>query len=105
MEGGEDSQTPNQPPTLHYQHSTTGVLLLTDSGDAPEVLPEALHEDFEQVFDFVEKHLTIDHFPEPAGQALARYNWKTVNTDSTPTAIRVASLLFSSFSRICCSVL
>ncbi|KAK0516250.1 hypothetical protein JMJ35_000853 [Cladonia borealis] len=58
--GGEDSQTPSQPPTLHYQHSTTGVLLLTALGDAPKISPEALQEDFEQVFDYVEKHLTID---------------------------------------------
>ena len=93
MEGGEDSQTPNQPPTLHYQHSTTGVLLLTAMGDAPKISPEALQEDFEQVFDFVEKHLTIDYYAKP-GETLARYNWKTANTDSTPTAIRLASVYF-----------
>lgn len=93
MEGGEDSQTPNQPPTLHYQHSTTGVLLLTALGDAPRILPETLQEDFEQVFDYVEKHLTIDYFPEP-GEALARYNWRRANTNSTPTTIRLASVYF-----------
>ena len=93
MEGGEDVQTPNQPPTLHYQHSTTGVLLLTALGDSPKILPETLQEDFEQVFDYVEEHLTIDYFPEP-GEALARYNWRRANTDPTPTAIRLASVYF-----------
>lgn len=93
MEGGEDVQTPNQPPISHYQHSTTGALLLTALGDAPPISPECLQEDFDQVFDYVEKHLTIDYFAED-GQALARYNWKSVDIASTPTAIRLASVYF-----------
>ena len=93
MEGGEDVQTPNQPPRLHYQHSTTGVLLLTALGDAPKISPEALQEDFEQVFDYVENHLTIDYFPG-IGAAFARYNWRIAKVDSTPTAIRLASVYF-----------
>ena len=91
MEGGEDSQTLNQPPKLHYQHSTTGVMLLTALGDAPKILPETLQEDFERVFDYVEKHLTIDYVPEP-GETLARYKWRRVSTNYTPTAIRLASV-------------
>lgn len=93
MEGGEDSQTPNQPPRLHYQHSTTGVLLLTALGDAPKIPPETLQEDFEQVLDYVENHLSIDYFPQP-GEALARYNWRVAEPDPTPSAIRLASVYF-----------
>lgn len=73
MEEGEDVQTPNQPPISHYQHSTTGALLLTSLGDAPKISPESLQEDFDQAFDYVEKHLIIDYFAED-GKALARYN-------------------------------
>ena len=93
MEGGEDVQNPNQLPILHYQHSTTGALLLTSLGDAPQISPESLQEDFDQVFDYVENHLTIGYFPDD-GSTYARYNWKTVNNESTPTAIRLASVYF-----------
>ncbi|MCJ1360728.1 MAG: hypothetical protein MMC33_010737 [Icmadophila ericetorum] len=93
MEGGEDEQNPNQLPILHYQHSTTGALLLTALGDAPQLSPESLQEDFDQVFDYVGNHLTIGYFPED-GRTFARYNWKTVNTNSTPFATRLASVYF-----------
>ena len=65
------AKIPNLPPTLHYQHNRTGVLIWKALGSALKISPETLQEDFEQVFDYVENRLTIAYFPEP-GAALAR---------------------------------
>ncbi|CAF9942734.1 hypothetical protein IMSHALPRED_004609 [Imshaugia aleurites] len=87
-------QLPDTPRILHYQFNTMGAMLLSALGNAPNLHPEILQEDFEHVFEYIEEQLSItfvhgDPIPE------ARYLWKHVDKPPKAVAMSLASIHFS----------
>lgn len=56
-------QPPNTPRILHYQFTTSGSMLLGALGNAPDLHPAVLQEDFESVFEYIEEHLSMTFVP------------------------------------------
>ncbi|KAI4108350.1 MAG: hypothetical protein LQ339_002251 [Xanthoria mediterranea] len=81
-------------PLLHYQHKTTGAMLLTALGHVSDILPETLQEDFEQVFEYIEEVLTVEYTCRN-GMIYVEYRWREIDKKATPMALRLASVYFS----------
>ncbi|KAI4232180.1 MAG: hypothetical protein L6R40_007495 [Gallowayella cf. fulva] len=90
----EHQQLPDTPLILHYQHRTVGAMLLTALGDAPSIGPEILQEDFESVFNYIEKSLTLEYAYDSVGRH-ARYHWEPPDDKPRTIAKRLASGYFS----------
>lgn len=89
----ELQQLPNIPPILHYQFKTSGSMLLGALGNAPDLHPAVLQEDFEWVFKYIEEHLSMTFVP---GYSIsAKYQWKHVDESPKAIAMSLASIHFS----------
>lgn len=84
----------NTPLVLHYQHRTTGAMLLTALGHVFDILPETLQDDFEKVFDYIEGVLTVEYTCR-VGALAAEYRWRDCGKKSTSMETRLASIYFS----------
>ena len=89
----EFRQLPDTPLILHYQFCTTGAMLLTALQHAPDIQPEVLQTDFEQVSEYVEQHLTIGFTCSEKGVS-AVYNWKEAAKAPISLAVRLATMYF-----------
>ena len=86
-------QLPNTPPVLHYQFKTSGSMLLGALGNAPDLHPAVLQEDFEWVFEYIEEHLSITFVQ---GDLIkAKYQWKHLDKSPKAIAMSLASIHFS----------
>lgn len=96
-------QLSNTPLILHYQYKTTGSMLLAALQDAPDISPELLQQDFEQVFEYIEDHLMVNFGAHASGLGVsATCDWqKADDSGSRSTATWLASI----FSRILRSLL
>lgn len=92
MEQIENAVDPR--PLLHYQHKTTGAMLLTALGHVSDILPETLQEDFDQVCEYLEEVLTVEYTCRK-GMIYAEYRWRDIDKKATPMALRLASVYFS----------
>lgn len=90
----EESEIPEELFTLHYQYRTTGAMLLTALRHIPDIGPEKLQEDFEQVFEYIEDHLTVE-YTYRENTAYAEHRWREPDKKPTAMAIRLASIYFS----------
>ncbi|KAL8790915.1 MAG: hypothetical protein Q9213_000340 [Squamulea squamosa] len=93
----EDELVSDRPLLLHYQHETTGAMLLTALGhvsDISHIPPETLQEDFEQTLEHIESHLTVQYTCRDDG-IYAVHHWREVDKKASPLAIRLASIYFS----------
>ena len=86
-------QLPDAPLLLHYQFKTTGAMLLTALQNAPDIRPETLQEYFENIFAYLEDHLSIE-FTDGEGGPGTVCHWKKPKKAPTPTQVRLASILF-----------
>ena len=87
-------QLPNTPPILHYQFKTSGSMLLGALGNAPDLHPAVLQEDFEWVFEYIEEHLSMTFVIQDA-IIKAKYQWKHVDKSPKAIAMSLASIHFS----------
>lgn len=90
---GEQQQIPDQPLILHYQHSTTGTMLLSAMQSCPGIRPEVLQEDFEQVLDYLQDNVRIGYVHDE-GTLYAMYHWKPTVKKPSPISTRLASVCF-----------
>ena len=89
-----EEDVPGTPLLLHYQHRTVGAMLLTALGHLSDILPENLQEDFEQVFAYIEDHLTVEYtWTDDIICAVPR--WREADQKPTSMATRLASIYFS----------
>ena len=79
---------------LHYDFKTSGAMLLNALGDAPDLHPAVIQEDFEWVFDHIEEQLSMK-FVKDDINTVARYQWKLVDKPPKPVAMSLASIHFS----------
>ncbi|KAL8947034.1 MAG: hypothetical protein Q9222_006640 [Ikaeria aurantiellina] len=82
------------PLLLHYQHKTTGAMLLTALGHVSDIPPETLQEDFEQVFEYIERHLTVQYICKNEG-INAVHQWRGIDKNPNSMTVRLASIYFS----------
>ena len=87
-------QLPDTLRILHYQFKTLGAMLLSALGNAPDLHPAVLQEDFEHVFEYIEEQLSITFFHGNIGPE-ARYLWKHVDKPPKAVAMSLASIHFS----------
>lgn len=79
---------------LHYQHRTTGAMLLTALGHVSYIPPETLQDDFERVFDHIGSILKVEYTCKDDA-IIAKYRWRDSGAKPTSTATRLASIYFS----------
>ena len=89
----ELQQLSNTPRILHYQFKTLGSMLLGSLGNAPDLHPAVLQEDFEWVFEYIEEQLSVQFID---GDTIkAKYQWKHIDKSPKAIAMSLASIHFS----------
>ena len=68
-------------------------MLMTAQGNVSDILPETLQEDFEQIFEYIERHLTVEYVWKD-NLLSAVHRWRESDKQSTSMATRLASIYF-----------
>ncbi|KAL8949163.1 MAG: hypothetical protein Q9222_004712 [Ikaeria aurantiellina] len=88
-------QIPNTTLTLHYEYKTVGSMLTSAMRCRIDILVETLQEDFESVYEYVEKNLQVDFVQRTEmSRPSAEFSWKEHSVKASPTALRLATIHF-----------
>ncbi|KAL8708587.1 MAG: hypothetical protein Q9220_006523 [cf. Caloplaca sp. 1 TL-2023] len=88
-------QIPNTTLTLHYEYKTVGSMLMSALRYRLDILVETLQEDFESVYEYMEKNLHVK-FVQRTEMSLpgAEFYWGKQSVKASSIALRLATIHF-----------